>query len=92
MEEQKEKQIQIGLRTNRAEGGVKERVLISVRDNGKGMSEEMKAKIFRPFFTGRKEGTGLGLAISYRIIKEIHKGDIEVNSEEGKGTEMVITL
>lgn len=66
--------------------------IIIVKDNGKGMDSAMKEKIFQPFFTGRKEGTGLGLAIAYRIIKEIHKGAITVESEPGKGTEVKIIL
>ncbi len=69
-----------------------DKTVIIVKDNGKGMDASMKAKIFQPFFTGRKEGTGLGLAISYRIIKEIHRGEITVESEVGKGTEVKITL
>jgi|ERR1035437_2761277 signal transduction histidine kinase len=67
-----------------------QKTVIIVKDNGKGMDSNMKAKIFQPFFTGRKEGTGLGLAIAYRIIKEIHKGEITVESELGKGTEVKV--
>jgi signal transduction histidine kinase len=69
-----------------------QKTVIIVKDNGKGMDPAMKAKIFQPFFTGRKEGTGLGLAIAYRIIKEIHKGEITVESEVGKGTEVKVIL
>jgi signal transduction histidine kinase len=69
-----------------------QKTVIIVKDTGKGMDPAMKAKIFQPFFTGRKEGTGLGLAIAYRIIKEIHKGEITVESEAGKGTEVKIIL
>jgi signal transduction histidine kinase len=68
------------------------KTVIIVKDNGKGMDSSMREKIFQPFFTGRKEGTGLGLAIAYRIIKEIHKGEIVVESEIGKGTEFKIIL
>lgn len=88
--DKKEKKITITLLKGRVDG--EDKVIISVKDNGKGMSAEMKTRIFHPFFTGRKEGTGLGLAISYRIIREIHKGDIRVESEEGVGTEVIITL
>jgi signal transduction histidine kinase len=88
--DKKEKLITVTLLKVKAVG--KDRVQIIVKDNGKGMSADTKAKIFHPFFTGRKEGTGLGLAISYRIIKEIHKGEISIISEEGKGTEVIITL
>ncbi len=70
-----------------------DKVRISIRDNGKGMSEDTVKKIFDPFFTTKEvgKGTGLGLAITYGIIEK-HNGSITVESEEGKGTEFVITL
>ena len=70
-----------------------ESVVISIRDTGDGMSEEVKRKLFDPFFTTKDvgKGTGLGLSISYGIIEK-HNGKIEVKSEEGKGTEFIITL
>ena len=68
-------------------------VNISIADTGKGMTEDVKSKIFQPFFTtkGVGEGTGLGLSISYGIIKK-HDGQIEVESTVGKGTIFTITL
>lgn len=68
-------------------------IKITIRDNGKGMSDETVKKIFDPFFTTKEvgKGTGLGLAITYGIIEK-HNGTIAVESEEGKGTEFVITL
>jgi signal transduction histidine kinase len=69
-----------------------DKVRIIIKDNGKGIPAAIKAKIFQPFITGRKEGTGLGLAISYRIIREIHRGDIRIESVEGQGTEVNIVL
>lgn len=71
----------------------KDHVKVSIRDNGKGMSEDIVKKIFDPFFTTKEvgKGTGLGLAITYGIIEK-HNGAITVESEEGKGTEFVITL
>ncbi|TDE18173.1 sensor histidine kinase [Dyadobacter psychrotolerans] len=68
-------------------------VSISIKDNGSGMSPEVKAKIFEPFFTTKQvgEGTGLGLSIVFKII-EVHNGNIAVNTEVGQGTEFVITL
>lgn len=68
-------------------------ISIHIIDNGIGMDEEVRSKIFDPFFTTKKagEGTGLGLSIVYSII-ELHKGNIEVKSELGKGTEFIITL
>jgi signal transduction histidine kinase len=68
-------------------------VEISVKDNGNGIPDAIKEKIFQPFFTTKPtgSGTGLGLSLSYDIIKA-HGGELRVISEEGKGTEMKITL
>ena len=68
-------------------------VVIRIRDNGSGISPEIKNKIFDPFFTTKPvgQGTGLGLSISYQIIKK-HGGQIEVNSQPGQGTEFAIAL
>jgi len=67
--------------------------LISFQDTGIGMSEEVKRKIFDPYFTTKRmgEGIGLGLSISYRIIEK-HKGDIEVTSKKGVGTKIKVSL
>jgi len=68
-------------------------IKIIIKDNGKGMSPEVKKHIFDPFFTTKDvgKGTGLGLSISYGIIEQ-HKGNIDVISEAGKGTEFIISL
>ena len=58
---------------------------IAVRDNGPGLSREQQQRVFEPFFTTKTEGTGLGMAISKRIV-EAHGGEINVESEVGKGT------
>ena len=68
-----------------------EGVEIIIRDTGKGIPKEDIENIFQPFFTTKEEGTGLGLAISYGIVKE-HHGDIEVESEVGKGTTFRLSL
>ncbi|TAE31340.1 MAG: histidine kinase [Cytophagales bacterium] len=69
-------------------------VEIRVRDNGTGIPESVKAKIFQPFFTTKPtgEGTGLGLSLSYDIITKGHGGTLRADSEEGKGTEFVVAL
>ena len=66
---------------------------VEIQDNGKGMSEETKNKIFNPFFTTKPvgQGTGLGLSISYKVIKN-HQGTIDVQSEVGKGTKFTIKI
>ena len=69
------------------------KVELSVKDNGNGIPDSVKEKIFQPFFTTKPtgEGTGLGLSLSYDIIKS-HGGEIEVNSRIGEGTEFRIIL
>jgi two-component system sensor histidine kinase FlrB len=62
-----------------------------VRDNGRGMTADVVARLFEPFFTTRSEGTGLGLAI-VRGVARAHGGGVEVSSEPGVGTEFVISL
>ncbi|NEO51804.1 MAG: AAA family ATPase [Okeania sp. SIO3B5] len=73
---------------------VDEQVKITIADNGKGMSEEVKAKIFEHLFTTKEigKGTGLGLAIVRQIVVEKHGGIIQVNSTLGEGSEFIITL
>jgi signal transduction histidine kinase len=66
---------------------------ICVKDNGMGISKSLLDKIFQPFFTTKAagEGTGLGLSLSYDIIRA-HGGELQVQSEEGKGTAFTILL
>jgi two-component system NtrC family sensor kinase len=68
-------------------------VTVEVQDTGVGISEENMKKIFTPFFTTKPigKGTGLGLAIIYGIVK-MHRGQISVQSQMGKGTTFTITL
>jgi len=62
------------------------RVEIDVTDTGEGIPEEIKKRIFLPFFTTKKQGTGLGLCISKRIIDDHPGSSFQLDSEEGKGT------
>lgn len=72
----------------------KKQISIHVRDNGIGMSNEVKQRVFDHSFTTKAvgKGTGLGLAIARQIVVEKHDGTIEANSALGIGTEFVITL
>ena len=67
---------------------------ICIKDNGIGMSKEVKEKVFQPFFTTKPtgKGTGLGMSISYDIITKGHRGDIKVESTKGVGTTFTISL
>lgn len=71
-----------------------DKVLIIIRDNGLGMSEEVKQKLFNPFFTTKPtgEGTGLGLSISHDIIVKIHNGNVKVDAKEGEFASFEISL
>ena len=82
-------QPQVKITTRGYENGLE----IRIADNGLGIPDDLKNKIFQPFFTTKPtgEGTGLGLSLSYDIIKA-HDGEIMVHSEEGTGTEFVINL
>jgi len=66
-------------------------ILVSVKDEGIGISKEHLSKIFDPFFTTKEKGSGLGLSTTFTIIKR-HKGCIYVESEKGKGTTFYIYL
>ena len=67
---------------------------IRIRDNGTGISPELREKLFSPFFTTKPagEGTGLGLSISHDIIVKQHSGSLEVESQPGEFTEVRIVL
>lgn len=64
---------------------------VSIIDSGEGIPRENLQAIFDPFFTTKPQGSGLGLSIVYRIIEE-HNGDIQVQSEAGKGTTFALLL
>jgi signal transduction histidine kinase len=72
---------------------IDDRVEIRVKDNGNGIPQKVKDKIFQPFFTTKPtgQGTGLGLSVSYDIVKA-HGGEVKVESKEGEGAEFVIRI
>lgn len=69
------------------------KVTITVKDNGNGMSEETKHRLFEPFYTTKRvgEGTGLGLSISFGIVNK-HDGELSVESQPGVGSEFTLRL
>ncbi len=71
-----------------------DRVEVRIRDNGVGIPASVREKIFEPFFTTKPpgEGTGLGLSLTYDIVVQQHRGQIEVESEENKFTEVIVSL
>jgi two-component system NtrC family sensor kinase len=81
---------EVQVRTERTASYVK----IQIRDNGTGIPEAIRQKIFQPFFTTKPtgEGTGLGLSLSYDIITKGHGGTFTLESEDGEFTELTLTL
>jgi signal transduction histidine kinase len=71
--------------------GEKPVIQVEVRDTGGGIPEEIREKIFSPFYTTRTRGTGLGLPISRKILEQ-HGGRIAFRSEEGKGTVFLVDI
>jgi signal transduction histidine kinase len=69
------------------------KVEICVKDNGNGIPDSVKKKIFQPFFTTKPtgQGTGLGLSLSYDIVKA-HGGELKVESSEGEGSTFFIEI
>ncbi len=90
-----ELRVEVGIRKMPAAGAGKSkghgRLEVKVSDTGIGICEEVRKKLFRPFFTTRPDGVGLGLAIVKRIVR-MHKGDIDVDSTLGEGTTFTISL
>jgi signal transduction histidine kinase len=70
------------------------KIRIQIIDNGRGIPEEVKQKLFNPFFTTKPvgRGTGLGLSISYQIVVEKHQGELSCSSLVGQGTEFTIEI
>ena len=64
---------------------------ITVRDEGEGIADDVREKIFDLYFTTKREGSGIGLAMTYRIL-QLHNGQIDVESQAGKGTTFILRL
>jgi signal transduction histidine kinase len=66
--------------------------VIEVEDNGPGMSDDVRKRVFEPMFSTKApgEGTGLGLAVAYFIVVNSYKGEILVESEPGRGTRFIV--
>jgi signal transduction histidine kinase len=77
----------LNVRLSRRDG----QLILSVRDQGRGIGREEQREIFKPFHTRGSMGTGIGLAIVYRIVNE-HRGDITVRSVPAEGTEVEVRL
>ncbi|NIA04466.1 MAG: hypothetical protein GWP11_00680, partial [Proteobacteria bacterium] len=60
-------------------------IVITVHDSGRGISQEVRSRMFDPFYTTQKEGSGLGLAVVHQVIEQ-HHGSIMVDSIVGRGT------
>ena len=80
----------VSVTTQKTDNGIE----IRVKDNGTGMPESVKEKIFQPFFTTKPtgSGTGLGLSLAYDIITKGHSGTLTVESVEGNGSAFIISL
>jgi signal transduction histidine kinase len=69
----------------------KDMVELRISDTGGGIAPELREKIFRLYFSTKKEGSGIGLAMTFRIV-QLHDGTIDFTSEPGKGTTFLIRL
>jgi signal transduction histidine kinase len=71
--------------------GAEARVVVEVADSGIGMTEEVRTRMFEPYFTTKPNGTGLGLAAVYGVVRRAN-GEVSVRSAPGEGTSIVVTL
>jgi signal transduction histidine kinase len=62
-----------------------------VNDNGPGIAPELRDRVFKPFFTSKRNGTGLGLALVQRVV-QAHHGTVAVESDVGRGTTFRVEL
>jgi signal transduction histidine kinase len=72
-------------------GGDARAASISIRDEGEGIPDDVRQKIFDLYFTTKREGSGIGLAMTYRIL-QLHNGRVDVQSQPGNGTTIVLRL
>jgi two-component system, NtrC family, sensor kinase len=70
---------------------IEQQVTVTVRDNGCGILDKDKERLFSPFFSTKDHGTGLGLAVSYGIVRD-HGGDIRFESRVGEGSTFMVLL
>ena len=71
-----------------------EAVIVGIRDNGMGIPQKVREKIYQPFFTTKPagEGTGLGLSLSYDIVTKQHGGSLTMDTKEGEFAEFTVKL
>lgn len=69
-------------------------IITEIEDNGSGMGEDVRKRIFEPFYTTKAvgKGTGLGMSVSYFIISDLHNGELSVESQDGDWTKFIIKL
>jgi signal transduction histidine kinase len=67
------------------------RGVVTVRDNGRGISEDIAGRVFEPYFSTKVRGSGIGLSVSKSIVEQ-HGGDIRISGRPGTGTEVVMTF
>lgn len=91
MENSEDKRLTLGIEAGRSLDYQSRYLLISITDTGKGIEPGDVENIYNPFYTTKKDGTGLGLPISYGIINR-HGGEMDINSQSGKGATVVIKL
>ncbi len=84
-------ELDVRISSLRVRGNGRDWVVVEVRDNGPGMSAEVQARVFEPFYTTKELGTGLGLAISRRLVTDIG-GRLQISSREGAGTSCFVRL
>lgn len=91
MENSNNKRLMLCIEAGRSMDYQSRYLLISIADSGKGIEPDNVENIFNPFYTTKKDGTGLGLPISYGIVNR-HGGEMDINSQPGKGTTVIIKL